>query len=375
MEIRFPLALKSPQIPIKYRSVFGLLVCIGFCSCMRSEPERTTPVIRDITESVYASGNIKALNQYEAFAPNSGPIQEIFVQEGDLVKVGTPILAIYNEREKLNRENAELAQSFAGYQQNQSKLRDLQLAIDLAKSKLLNDSLLYVRQQNLWKQSIGTKMELDQRRLAFESAQNNYQSSLLRYQDVKREIEFNSRSASKSAAISRVLESDFVLKSQINGRVYSLPKEKGEMVNPQTVVAVLGDATEFIMELQVDEYDIATVHLGQQVLISMDSYKGAVFEGKVTKIYPLMDTRTKSFNVEAVFTKLPTSLYPNLSLEANILTSTSKDALVIPRNYLIGDSQVILASEDTVSVMVGIRNFEYAQILEGIDEDTKLIKP
>jgi len=33
------------------------------------------------------------------------------------------------------------------------------------------------------------------------------------------------------------------------------------MVGPQTVVAVLGDAEEFVMELQVDEYDIAKVKL------------------------------------------------------------------------------------------------------------------
>lgn len=355
--------------------LLSILAFWGLFSCMSSEEETTTPFISDITESVYASGNIKALNQYEAFANGTGPIQEIFVKEGDLVEVGTPILAVYNERERLSRENAELAQAFADYQQNQSKLRDLQLAIDFAKSRLQNDSLLYARQQNLWKQNIGTIVELEQRKLAYENSKNNYQSALLRYQDVEREIEFNSRSAAKSAAISRALESDFVLKSQINGRVYSLPKEKGEMVGPQTVVAVIGDAEKFIMELQVDEYDIAKVKLDQEVVVSMDSYAGEVFEGKVTKIYPLMDTKSKSFQVEATFTNTPPSLYPNLSLEANILTSAVENALVIPRSYLIGDSEVILSDGDTVAVKVGIRNFQYAQILEGITETTEIIKP
>lgn len=355
--------------------LLSILAFWSLFSCMSSEEETTTPFISDITESVYASGNIKALNQYEAFANGTGPIQEIFVQEGDLVEVGTPILAVYNERERLSRENAELAQSFADYQQNQSKLRDLQLAIDFAKSRLQNDSLLYARQQNLWKQNIGTIVELEQRKLAYENSKNNYQSALLRYQDVEREIEFNSRSAAKSAAISRALESDFVLKSQVNGRVYSLPKEKGEMVGPQTVVAVIGDAEKFIMELQVDEYDIAKVKLDQEIVVSMDSYTGEIFEGQVTKIYPLMDTKSKSFQVEATFTNTPPSLYPNLSLEANILTSAVKNALVIPRSYLIGDSKVILSDGDTVAVKVGIRNFQYAQILEGITETTEIIKP
>jgi hypothetical protein len=79
--------------------------------------------------------------------------------------------------------------------------------------------------------------------------------------------------------------------------------------------------------------------------------------------------------VEATFTNPPPSLYPNLSLEANILTSSVENALVIPRNYLINDSQVILASGDTIGVEVGIRNFQFAQILEGITETTEIIKP
>jgi len=36
---------------------------------------------------------------------------------------------------------------------------------------------------------------------------------------------------------------------------------------------------------------------------------------------------------------------------------------------------VILASGDTVAVEIGIRNFQFAQILEGITETTEIIKP
>ncbi|NVK49651.1 MAG: efflux RND transporter periplasmic adaptor subunit [Cyclobacteriaceae bacterium] len=355
--------------------VLGFFLGFVFFSCSNSEENTISPQYQSITESVYASGNIKAVNQYEAFAVGSGPIQEIFVKEGDVVNEGDPILAVYNERERLSRENAELAQAFADYQQNQSKLRDLQLSIDLAKSKFHNDSLLYARQQKLWDQNIGTEVELEQRKLAFENSKNSYESALIRYGDLKREIEYTSKSASKSLAISRVLESEFVVKSKIHGRVYALPKEQGEMVGPQTVVAVLGDEKNFIMELLVDEYDISKIALDQRVIIRMDSYMDQTFEGKITKIYPLMDTQSKSFTIEAVFTKSPPVLYPNLSLEANILTAQVDNALVIPRNYLINDELVILEEGDTIPVKVGLKNFEFAQILEGISKDQQLIKP
>ncbi|NVJ87393.1 MAG: efflux RND transporter periplasmic adaptor subunit [Algoriphagus sp.] len=362
---------------MKLRLQYFLAVFLGIVafSCSDSEESSLIPQYQSITESVYASGNIKAVNQYEAFAVGSGPIQEIFVKEGDVVNEGDPILAVYNERERLSRENAELAQAFADYQQNQSKLRDLQLSIDLAKSKFHNDSLLYARQQKLWVQNIGTEVELEQRKLAYENSKNSYESALIRYGDLKREIEYTSKSASKSLAISRVLESEFVVKSKIHGKVYALPKEQGEMVGPQTVVAVLGDEDDFIMELLVDEYDISKIALDQRVIIRMDSYMDQTFEGKVTKIYPLMDTQSKSFTVEAVFTTPPPVLYPNLSLEANIVTNQVENALVIPRNYLINDQQVILEEGDTIPVKVGLKNFEFAQIIEGINADQKLIKP
>lgn len=359
------------------RSIGSILILasVYFFSCSGSEEETISPETKAITESVYASGIVKTINQYDAYPMGSGPIQEVFVQEGDLVKEGDPILAIYSEREKLSRENAELAKTFADYQQNQSKLRDLQLSIDFARSKMNNDSLLYAKQKHLWDQNVGTQVELDQKKLNYENSLTAYESAQIRYDDLKREIEYNSKSASNNLAISKALESDYVLKSKIDGKVYALPKEKGEMVGPQTVVAVLGSNEEYLLELQVDEYDISKIELGQKAVISMDSYKGETFEGEITKIYPLMDNRSKTFKVEAKFTQAPTTLYPNLTLEANIITAIKDQALVIPRNYLFKDQFVITDGDDTVQVVVGIKNYQFAEIESGISASTILKKP
>lgn len=368
--------MNKPTFEFTAYSILGLiLICFGFLSCNSKSTGKINPEVKSITESVYASGNIKAVNQYDAFTNASGPVQEIFVQEGDLVAIGTPLLAVFSEREKLSRENAEIAKGYADLQANQSKLRDLQLSIDLSNSRMQNDSLLYVRQKKLHDQNIGTEVEFEQKRLAWENSKTTYESTVINYTDLKREIEFNSSSASKNLEISRVLESDYVLKSKINGKVYALLKEKGEMVTPQEALAVLGSTNDFLLELQVDEYDISKVKIGQLVSVSMDSYKGNVFDAVVTKIYPIMDTQTKSFKVEAEFTKAPTQLYPNLSLEANIITAMKENTLVIPRNYLIADSLVINENKDTLKVRSGIKNYQFAEILEGINASTVLIKP
>jgi len=352
-----------------------IFLFIGVFSCGRSDEEVIYPEKKSLTESVYASGLVKAKYQYEAFTLASGPVEEIYVREGDSIKVGEPILKVFSEREKLGRESAQLSQNYATLQSNQSRIRELELSIELAKSKKQNDSLLLVRQKNLRAQGIGTTVELEQRQLNFQNSKTSYESALLRYQDLKRDIEFNSRSASKSLAISDVLLGEYVLTSKIDGRVYSILKEKGEMVSPQTPLAIIGSAGEFVLELQVDEYDISKVELDQVVLVTMDSFKEQVFEAKVIRIYPIMNSQSKSFTIEAIFTKAPPKLYPNLSLEANIVTQVKSETLVIPRNYLWLDDRVITDAGDTIPVKVGIKTYQFAEILEGIDEKTPLILP
>ncbi|REG82321.1 efflux RND transporter periplasmic adaptor subunit [Algoriphagus antarcticus] len=352
--------------------LFGFLLIF---SCSSEDENAIFPELGGITESVYASGQILAVDQYEAFTNASGAIQEIFVSEGDSVEIGTPILAVYSEREKLSRESAEIARNYADLKTNQSKLRDLQLTIDLAKSKMSNDSLLYERQRHLWKQNIGTEVQLEQKELAYENSKTAFENAEFRYEDLKKEIEFNEKNASKNLAISRVLESEFVLKSKIKGTLYALLMEKGEMVTPQVPLAVLGSTGGFLLELKVDEYDISKIKIDQPIIVSMDSYKGETFEAKVTKIYPIMDSDTKSFTIEAEFTKAPPRLYPNLTLEANIILEIQIKTLIIPRAYLINDQFVLNEAGDTIPVKVGIRNYQSAQILEGITSSTKIIKP
>jgi HlyD family secretion protein len=345
-----------------------------FFSCSSSE-EKIFPIRENISESVYASGLIKARYQYQAFANANGIVQEIFVQEGDTVKIGTPILSIFNESARLNRENAELNRAYADRQANQTRLRDLELSIEYARTKYQNDSLLYERQKRLRDQEIGTTVDLEQRQLAFDNSKTSYEASKLRYLDLKREIDYNERSASKNLSISRALESDLVLKSKVDGRVYALLKEKGEMVNAQTPLAVLGSDKEFILEMQVDEYDIVKIQRGQKIMVSMDSYRGEIFEAIIVKINPLMDEQSKSFTVEGVFINQPDVLYPNLTLEANIVIQSKENALILPRSYVLNEKFVITSEKDTIAVQLGLKDYQKAEIISGIDEKTEVIKP
>ncbi len=346
-----------------------------FLFACKDKVEKTKPTEESISESIYASGIAKSKNQYQAFAIVNGIIENIFITEGDSVKKGDPILSISNETQKLNKENAELAAQFADVNANQGKLNEVKQLIDLSRNKMKNDSALYFRQKNLWQDQIGTKVELENRELAYQNSKNAYYSSLVRHDDLKRQIEFNSQQSKKNLMISSKLEGDFTLRSEIDGIIYSLPKSKGEIVGLQTPLAVIGDASNFVLEMQVDEFDILKIKKGLPVLITLDSYKGRVFEAKVTKIDPLMNERSKTFLVGAEFIQKPEVLYPNITFEANIVLQTKEKALLVPRNYLIGDSMIIKANGDKVAVKTGLKDYKKIEILSGLSANDEIIKP
>ena len=333
------------------------------------------PILAPISESIYASGIIKAKNQYEAYLTVSGNIDQVFVAEGDSVRKGTPILSISNQTQKLNKENARLSADFADVRGNQGKLTDARSLIALAKEKLQNDSALYLRQKSLWKDRIGTEVEFEARELAYQNSKTALYSAKVKYQDLKRQLNFTSSQSKKNLLISSALENDYTLRSRINGIVYSLSKEKGEIVSPQMPLAVIGEANAFILEMQVDEYDILKVKQDLPVLVSMDSYKNQVFEAKVTRIFPMMNSKSKTFLVEATFNKPPKVLYPNISFEANIVLQTKPKAMLIPRNFMLNDSTVVKRNGDKIAVKTGLKDYKMVEILAGLKVNDELRKP
>lgn len=352
-----------------------LLIFLMILFACKDKQEKTKPTVEKITESVYASGIIKSKNQYQVFSTVNGLIEEIIVKEGDLIKKNDPILRLQNISSKLNAANAKLASDLANFNSNGDKLNELKANIEFAKTKLKNDSSLFARQKKLWAQQIGTQNDLELRELSYKNSLTNYETANLRYKDAKKQLDFSAQQAKNNFEISRSVESDFIVKSETDGRVYSILKEKGEMLSPQSPVAVIGDANDFIIELHVDEYDITKIKIGQKIIISLDSYKGKVFEGGVTKINTIMNEKTRSFLITAEFINKPPVIYPNLTAEANIVIQSKDKVLTIPRNYLIDNEFVLNEKKEKVKVTVGLMDYKKVEILSGIKTDDIILKP
>jgi HlyD family secretion protein len=347
------------------RHLIIFLLTLTFIGCGK-EREKTRPIVEAITESVYASGVIKSKNQYQVYSTVNGLLEGIIVNEGGVVKKDQPILRLLNESSRLNTANARLAAELADKNINGDKLNELKANLEFAGSKLKNDSMLFIRQKNLYAQQIGTLIDLEQRELAFTNSQTNFRSAKLRYEDAKTQTEFAARQAKNNLSLSTTVQNDFIIKSETDGRVYSILKEKGELVNTQSPIAIIGDADEFELELQVDEYDVTRIKPGQKIILSLDSYKGKVYEAVVRRIDPIMNERTRSFKVEADFIQKPEELFPNLTVEANIVIHTKEKTLTIPRSYLFDDQFVLNEKGEKIKVVVGLKDYNKAEIISGI---------
>lgn len=356
------------------RVILSSLLIVALTAC-KKKVETIHPAYQSITQSVYASGIVKSRNQYQVFANVTGIIGKSFLTEGAFVKQGQVLLQIYNPTLELNKNNALLAANYNAIQNNADKLQELGFNIEVARRRKDSDSLLYLRQLNLWEQTVGSKVELEERELQSKSSKNAYQVALLKYQELQKQLDFAARQSAMNVAITTSQAGDLLVKSLIAGRVFSVLKKQGEMVTAQTPIAIIGESDDFYLELQVEEYDIAQVNEGQKILLSMDSYRGQVLEAVVSKIYPIMNEKTKTFTIEANFLKKPAKIYPNLTAEANIVIITKEKALLIPRNYLVEDQFVLLENGEKRKVQTGLKDYQKVEILGGISNQDALIKP
>ena len=355
----------------KYSILFLLIILV---SC-KDKREKTSPVLKTITESVYASGAVKSNQQYQILAGVNGKIEKIFVAEGQEVEAGSKLFLMSNSIQQYTENNAKLNAENASLAANQSRLVEVEQQVNWQFNKLKLDSSLYYRQLALFKQQVGSQLELEQKELNYQNAKTAYLSAKVRRDELAKLIKLQAKQSVNNLKISQQQASDFEVKSLFKGTIYQINKKVGEVVTAQTPIGLIGDSRLFTLEMQVDENDIFKINLNQEVLITMDSYKGQVFKAIVNRISPIMNDKNKTFLVEADFTVGPPKVYPNITFEANILVQRKEKALLIPRNYLINDSTVVKENGEQVLVQTGLKDLQMVEILSGLNEADVIVKP
>lgn len=365
--------MKNLFVYIKCAVLLVALIIFSGCS---EEREKYTVVEEQIVESVYSSVVIEPQMIYKVNASNVGYLDELNVATGDTVDVGQLLFSIRDIQSANNANNARLAYEMArnNYQGDANLLEDLKLELKDAQLKLTNDSVNFKHNEELYKNGLVTKFERDQSEMVYEASQSRLRLINNRISRSESDLKTTLSQAKNNLNSSMSRFEDGIIRSRLSGIVYEIFKEPGELVSMQEPVAIIGSQDKFVINMRIDEVDITRVKIGQKIVVAMEAYRDQSFEAKVTRISPRMDTQTQTFVVEGEFIEKPEALFMGLTGEGNIVVSEKDKALVIPREYLIGGTQVE-TSVGMITVRTGAKSLSHVEIISGLKAGDVIIKP
>ena len=352
------------------------ITLLFFISC-KNKLEQTKPTVGDVTESVYASGIIKSENQYTVFSTVSGILKKIDVVVGQTIIKNQLLFELENDKAELNTENARLTYQLSQNDNHyiQDKISEMEIKVQMAHDKLLVDKSLYDRNNRIKQYNVISEVDFEKVELAYKSSKLNLLTSQKQLSQLKSQLNFDENKNNILLQIGQKTQNDYAIKSAFSGELFNILVKEGTLISPQIPLAIIGQKNAFLLELEVDENDMDRVKLNQSVLITLDSYKNQVFDARVDKIYPIMNEQSRTFKIEAHFVKTPQKLYPNLSAEANIVIQTKKNAITIPKNYLLKGDSIQIGKKEKRKVKIGLSDYQKVEILEGLKAEEIIYKP
>lgn len=346
-------------------------------SCKRDKKEIVSPTVGPITEAVFASGHIEAVNQITLTALNDGYIENVLVNEGDILYKNQTLFKQDKSISEIQQadayENVKIAKDKVS--NNSAVIKQLEAQLKTAKDKLSQDKNLYERMQRLYSLSSVSKLELENAKLNYTNSFNNVDEIQQKILSIKTDL-YQSLAISENQYDISVASSNYYdIKSPDTFKVYSLLKKKGELVRKGEAVAILGKANQFKVVLNIDEASISKIKLSQKVLIEINTEKGKTYLGHISKVYPLFDEINQSYKVEAEIDNYNQNLINGSLIQANIIVASKNKALLIPKECLLPENKVLVNNDskpDTIKVKTGIVSNEWVEIIEGIYQNQQI---
>ena len=206
------------------------------------------------------------------------------------------------------------------------------------------------------KQNVGSLKDSEEaRKKQLEAELENARTRLRQLEETTEEQKELTRHAKVSAAAS-LLQAESQLKSQqerfdwttvrapMAGTITRIIVEEGEIITSGRsafsrgeAIMRIADLNQMIVRTQINQVEIGKIELGQRAEITVDSYPGRVFPGKVSEISPSATPRGPqnqssviTFEVDVEVTGSPSELLPGMSADVDIIVFEGPDVLQLP---------------------------------------------
>ena len=337
------------------------------------------PVQRtDISQTIKASGQVDPKVKVNISSHVIAKIEKLYVQEGDRVTAGAPVLQLEREAFQAIRDRAAAQLEIARSQERQATIQLQDTEIKLRRARRL-------RQEEVLPEE-----SLDQAELAYRSAELTLEQSGESVHQATAELEKAEDDLHKT-----------VIYAPITGKVIALQAEEGEVVvsgtmnNPASVIGTIADLSEILVEVDVDENEIVHASAGQPVQVFVDAIPGTIYSGKVVEIGSSGTKKPAQpdvtfFKVKVLLDDPDDRLRAGMSARADIEVDTHRGTLVVPIQAVVyrgptgeveadeaEEIRVVFVERDGKAIQtpveVGLADASRIEILSGIEESDSVV--
>lgn len=362
-------------------------------SKLNVEKERISihTVSKDVfQENIPVSGIVLPVTTIYLDALEGGRVEEIFVEDGAIMKKGEPILRLSNTDLELSLINQETSvynlltqMQISQNQARQNTINRMNQFTDV-ENGLIEAKRVYELNKRLnEKGAIG--------RQDYESSKNNYEYQLERMKLAKQVL--SEDSISSKLEISQARDSyartqsalelmrkkvgDLVVRAPIDGQLTSLDAEIGQSITKGTRLGQVDVTTGYKVRVDIDEHYISRIYNGQTGTFTLNN-----------KMYTLMIKKVFTqvtngrFQVDMQFQgETPEGIRRGQNLQIRVALSAEKEALLVAKGGFFqktGGNWMFKISEDgktayRVDVRLGSQNTEYYEVLEGLNPGDQVV--
>ena len=274
---------------------------------------------RTIQAVVTAPGEVNPKVKVNISAHIVGKIEKLYFHDGDTVRKGQKLVDL----EKFAYQ--------AQYDRARAALSNSNIEVTRAKAAMGTADAAYKRAVNMERQGIQAQELVDRSRQAYQNAQAAYASAL--------------EGVRQADALLQQTRTDLehtTIISPIDGKAVQLNAHEGEVVvtgtmnNPASVIAVIADLSEILVEAEVGETEVTGIRIGQKAKIHVDAVPDKEYDGHVVEIGSSAEIRQNGgtglryFKVKVQFDNPDERLRPGMTSQVSIITTTAPAALSVP---------------------------------------------
>ncbi|WP_024346511.1 efflux RND transporter periplasmic adaptor subunit [Lacrimispora indolis] len=211
------------------------------------------------------------------------------------------------------------------------------------------------------------------------------------YKETLEKAEESLESAKSKLESTQDTYDNYTITAPISGKVISKTIKAGDKITKSssgsTTLAVIYDMSNYTFEMSVDELDVKSVEVGQEVVITADAVTGKTFSGTVSNVSLQSSTSNgvTNYPVTVTLSDGMDELLPGMNVDGVIILAEAKEVLSVPADALIRGNQVYVKDETVkeaqgnipagfraVEVTTGLISDDYVEITSGLEENQEV---